>query len=170
MPKKKETNNFEIPASDAEFRKFIKAATATQLSKFSKEQLQQLYDKALVAYPEGGKQISRAERQNLHLIQEGLFGRLDPKLQTSLENIGETLVKNPQKRKKAINYNLPSSGAVIVKNWNGKKLEVKVLESGFEYDGVTYKSLSQLAKHIAGYTVSGPIFFGLRKPKAAIAS
>lgn len=168
MPKKK-ANNFKFPESDTEFRKMIKTITEAELKKLKKEHLQQLYDKAQIAYPNAGKQVSRAERQNLYIIQEGLFGGLDPKLQSSLENIGETLVKNPSKRKKAINYNLPNSGAVIIKNWNGKKLEVKILESGFEYKGKTYNSLSQLAKEIAGYTVSGPIFFGLRKPKAKVA-
>jgi hypothetical protein len=169
MSKKKTVNKFKLPEANAEFRKMIKTITEAELKKLKKEQLQQLYDKAIIAYPNAGKQVSRAERQNLHTIQEGLFGGLDPKLQSSLENIGETLVKNPSKRKKAINYNLPNSGAVIIKNWNGKKLEVKILEAGFEYKGKNYNSLSQLAKEIAGYTVSGPIFFGLRKPKTKVA-
>jgi hypothetical protein len=98
-----------------------------------------------------------------------LFGGVDNKLESSLENIGQTLVKKPEKRKKAIDYRLPSVGSVIVKNWKGKQLEVKILENGFEYEGEIYSSLSKLAKQIAGYAVSGPVFFGLRKAKAAIA-
>jgi len=132
--------------------------------------LQQLYDGAVDAYSEmGGPPMSRKERHNLYIIQEQLFGGLDNKLITSLENIGETLVKAPDKRKKAIGYNLPSSGTVITKIWKGKNLEVKILESGFEHEGEKYKSLSKLAKEIAGYAVSGPIFFGLRSKKLKVA-
>jgi hypothetical protein len=164
---KKEISTVEIklPMPLEELRKLVKELTAEELKKLDKEKLRQLYDGAVEAYPDGGKQISLKERENLYVIQEQLFGKLDSKLKVKLENIGETLVKKPEKRKKSINYNLPSAGAVIVKNWKGKKLEVKILDSGFEYEGEQYKSLSNLAKQIAGYAVSGPIFFGLRTPK-----
>ena len=52
----------------------------------------------------------------------------------------------------------------------GSNFQNKILTSGFEYKGREYKSLSMLAKEISGYTVSGPIFFGLRKPKAKLAA
>ena len=159
----------DLPMPIEELRKLVKEITVEELKKLDKEILQQLYDVAVKAYPNGGSQISRKERQNLYIIQEQLFGSLDKKLISSLENIGETLVKQPDKRKKKVDYKLPSSGAVITKNWRGKKLEIKILESGFEYEGDKYKSLSKLAKHIAGYGVSGPIFFGLRSAKLKVA-
>ena len=37
-------------------------------------------------------------------------------------------------------------------------------------EGRQYSSLSKLAKEISGYAVSGPIFFGLRKPKVKLAA
>lgn len=162
------TYKIDIPADDAAFRKLIKTTAREELKKLDKEKLQKLYDKAKEAYPEKGKPLSRNERINLYTIQEKLFGGVDTKLVSSLENIGETLVKRPDKRKKAIDYNRPSDGAVIVKQWKGKKLEVKIVKSGFEYEGRVYKSLSRLAKEISGYAVSGPIFFGLRKAKAKV--
>ena len=147
-------------------KKIFKTLTLDKIKKLQKDELEQLYSEALNLYPDsGGGQISRRERQNLYYLQEALFGKLDEKLKSSLENIGETLVKKPKVRKKAINYSLPTSGAVIVKDWKGKQLEVKIIESGFEYEGKAYKSLSKLAKEIAGYAVSGPIFFGLRKAR-----
>lgn len=168
--KRQETKNVkssdqltDIQISEDELRKLIKNITKEELAKLDKEKLQQLYDGAKKAYPDDIKQISRKERQNLYIIQEKLFGGLEPDTIRTLENIGKTLVKNPDKRKKKINYNLPSSGAVISKNWRGKKLEVKILDAGYEYQGEAFKSLSNLAKHITGYAVSGPIFFGLRK-------
>jgi hypothetical protein len=160
--------NFKLPESNSEFREFIKKITQEELNKLSKEDFENIYDKAKEAYPFSIKKISRSERENLYFIQEQLFGKLDSKLISSLENIGETIVNSPSSRKKAIKYNLPGSGAVIVKQWKGKKLEVKIIDGGFEYQGKQYKSLSNLAKDISGYAVSGPIFFGLRKPKEIV--
>jgi hypothetical protein len=162
--------NFKLPESNSEFRELIKKVTQEELKKLSKEELKKIYERAKEAYPSTMKKISRPERENLYFIQEQLFGKLDPKLISSLENIGETLVKNPASRKKSIKYNLPGSGAVIVKQWKGKKLEIKIIDSGFEYQGKKYKSLSNLAKDISGYVVSGPVFFELRKPKEKIIS
>jgi hypothetical protein len=160
---KSSTEVTDIPISEAELRKLIKTITKEELAKLDKEKLQQLYEGAKKAYPDNIKQISRKERQNLYIIQEQLFGGLDNKVAESLENIGDTLVKKPDKRKKKVNYNLPSSGAIISKNWKGEKLEVKILEAGYEFQGEMFQSLSKLAKHITGYAVSGPIFFGLRR-------
>lgn len=160
--------NFNLPESNSEFRELIKKITQEELKKLSKEELQKIYECAKEAYPSSMKKLSRRERENLYFIQEQLFGELDKKLVSSLENIGDTLVNKPASRKKAIKYNLPGTGAVIVKQWKGKKLEIKIIDGGFEYRGKFYKSLSNLAKDISGYAVSGPIFFGLRKPKEKI--
>lgn len=170
MSKSKQSKTIEIPKSNDDFRSFMKKLEVAEIRQIDKSLLQRLYDKALIAYPDNGKQVSRQERENLYILQERLFGGLDNKLQTSLENIGETLVKAPSKRKKAIDYKLPSAGSVIIKSWKGKTLEIKILSDGFEYDGKTYGSLSSLAKEIAGYAVSGPIFFGLRKAKVKVAA
>ena len=170
MPKKNTTKTITAPSSNTAFRKLIKATDARALGAMDKATLQKLYDRALEAYPDSGGQISRKEREVLYELQQALFGKLDPKLQTSLENIGQTMVSKPNKRKQAVDYKLPKTGAVIVKEWKGKRLEVKILKSGFEYEGRQYSSLSKLAKEISGYAVSGPIFFGLRKPKTKLAA
>ncbi len=163
----------EIKPVGNKIERLITASSAfEQLRVFFKQEarwLSDLYDKAKETYNDPAKKMSRKERETLYHVQEMLFGKLDPKVALSLERIGETLVKNPKARKKAINYNLPNDGAVIVKQWKGKKLEVKILENGFEYNGDHYNSLSKLAKVISGYAVSGPIFFGFRKPNEKIA-
>jgi hypothetical protein len=166
MTKKlKAKTEYKLPDSLDEFRELIKRITQDELSKLEKADLKNMYERAKEAYPASMKKLSRKERENLYAMQEILFGNLDPKLISSLENIGETLVNNPDSRKKTIKYNLPGSGAIIVKQWKGKKLEIKIIDSGFEYQGKKYNSLSYLEKEISGYAVSGPIFFGLRKPK-----
>jgi hypothetical protein len=40
--------------------------------------------------------------------------------------------------------------------------EVSVLESGYEYEDKTYRSLTEVAKVITGSKRSGPVFFGLK--------
>jgi len=54
-------------------------------------------------------------------------------------------------------------GTQLLRNWHGERHEVIVTDSGFEYGGGNYKSLSQIARKITGTPWSGPAFFGLRK-------
>lgn len=58
---------------------------------------------------------------------------------------------------------LPAVGAVITKTYRGKRIEVKVLEIGFEDQGKTYKSISHVAMEIVKRPISGYVFFGLSK-------
>jgi len=56
---------------------------------------------------------------------------------------------------------LPMAGGLLCKTHNGAKVMVKVLENGFEYDGVEYSSLSAIARKITGTNWNGFKFFGL---------
>jgi hypothetical protein len=56
-------------------------------------------------------------------------------------------------------------GARLIREWHGRTHTVTVTEDGFEYAGVTYASLTKIAKKITGAHWSGPRFFGL--PAAA---
>ena len=58
---------------------------------------------------------------------------------------------------------LPAVGTVITKTYRGKRIEVKMLENGFEYEGKTYKSISRVAMDIVKRPISGYVFFGLSK-------
>jgi len=44
---------------------------------------------------------------------------------------------------------------------------VKVLDGGFEYGGVVYKSLSAVAKAVTGAHWNGRLFFGLIRRRKA---
>jgi hypothetical protein len=52
-------------------------------------------------------------------------------------------------------------GARLVREWRGRTHTVTVTEDGFEYGGVSYPSLTKIAKKITGAHWSGPRFFGL---------
>jgi len=52
-------------------------------------------------------------------------------------------------------------GSQIVREWNGKTYTVHCTDQGFVLNGVTYTSLSAVAKAITGAHWSGPRFFGV---------
>ncbi|HUE80388.1 MAG TPA: DUF2924 domain-containing protein [Sphingomicrobium sp.] len=54
-------------------------------------------------------------------------------------------------------------GTRLAREWQGRRYEVEVLERGFQYNGATYRSLSEVARAISGTRWNGPRFFGLRE-------
>ncbi len=56
-------------------------------------------------------------------------------------------------------------GTRLVRDWHGVGHTIIVLDSGFEYDGKHWKSLSAIAKAITGNHWNGPLFFGLTQRK-----
>jgi len=52
-------------------------------------------------------------------------------------------------------------GARLLRDWNGRTHAVDVTQDGYLYDGITYRSLSAIARRITGAHWSGPRFFGL---------
>jgi Protein of unknown function (DUF2924) len=61
---------------------------------------------------------------------------------------------------------LPSPGTFIERPYKGKTLRVKVVADGFEYEEISYKSLSAVAKKITGQHMNGFLFFRLKGAKA----
>ena len=57
---------------------------------------------------------------------------------------------------------LIKSGTRLIREWQGQTYEVAVLEAGYLWQGVQYRSLSRIAKKITGTRWSGPRFFGLK--------
>lgn len=58
-------------------------------------------------------------------------------------------------------YPLPLPGARLIREWNGRRYIVEVVDSGFVMDGKPYRSLTAIAFRITGARWSGPRFFGL---------
>ena len=55
-----------------------------------------------------------------------------------------------------------SPGTELVRSYRGQTYTVKVRDTGFEWNGTCYNSLSELATRITGARRSGPKFFGLK--------
>ena len=56
---------------------------------------------------------------------------------------------------------LPAPGTVLKRTFRDQSVMVRVLESGFQYEGAVYHSLSAVARHVSGTHWNGFSFFGL---------
>ena len=59
------------------------------------------------------------------------------------------------------------TGAVLMREHGGQTHRVVVEAAGFQWEGTTYKSLSEIARTITGVRWNGPRFFGLREDASA---
>jgi len=89
-------------------------------------------------------------------IQENRFGGLPVAVERRLERLaqGEAVA-------------VPSDTAVtdgtrLIREWQGRTIEVVAIEGGFQWDGQRYGSLSKIAREVTGTHQSGPRFFGLK--------
>jgi hypothetical protein len=55
----------------------------------------------------------------------------------------------------------PLPGARLIREWNGRRYVVEVVDGGFIMDSKMYRSLTAIALRITGAKWSGPRFFGL---------
>ena len=62
---------------------------------------------------------------------------------------------------------LPLPGTLLAREHKGRDIVVKVLDTGFEYDGRRYKSLSAIAKEATRTKWNGFLFFGIADSKTA---
>lgn len=123
--------------------------------------------------------LKQIQSEALKVEWERLFGTAAPKLSPTLLRLGlawqlqasalgghsrevQRLLRTTDKEAAT----RPASrrltpGTRLVRDWHGEGHTVTVLESGFEYDGKTWRSLTAIARHITGAKWSGPRFFGL---------
>ena len=58
---------------------------------------------------------------------------------------------------------LPEAGSRLTRSYQQRTIEVQVLETGFEYNGAVYSSLSAVALQVTGTRWNGFLFFGIHK-------
>ena len=92
-------------------------------------------------------------------IQE-LIQKYDPVNNKAMrpEDASQDQPKKPNLRR---DKRLPIPGTVITKIYKGIELQVKILESGFEYSSKVYKTLTAIAKEVTGAHWNGYLFFNL---------
>lgn len=113
-----------------------------------------------------GREPSSGMRRN-HMIpilayraQEKAFGGLKESTVRMLRELALGISSQVQSAYR------PKTGTRYVREHNGKLHEVTVLDDGFEHEGQSYRSLTEIAKAITGTKWSGPAFFGLKRKKA----
>ncbi len=97
-------------------------------------------------------------------IQEIAHGGLKPSTLSELRRIARGF-EEPGGSTKSRSRTRIKSGTLLIREWRGEAHEVGVAESGYEYRGTTYQSLSEIARKITGTRWSGPAFFGLNGPR-----
>jgi len=107
------------------------------------------------------------------LIIPFLAYRLQENSEGGLSSAGKVMLKAAQRRLGCVsrlgnrNPRPPMKpGTRILRHWKGAVHEVDVMENGYRYGGNEYRSLSEIARKIAGTRWSGPAFFGLKRTKA----
>jgi hypothetical protein len=96
-------------------------------------------------------------------LQEQAYGGLRPEIRRRLRELANSFNRNPKTAAKRLADPIQiKPGTRLIRQWEGKTHQVTVGESGFEYNGESYKSLSAIARLITGTRWSGPLFFGLK--------
>jgi hypothetical protein len=97
-------------------------------------------------------------------LQEQAYGGLKPQVKRRLRELAVRFAADPkQDAAKLANPARMKPGTRLIRDWKGESHHVTVAESGFEYQGRVYASLSEIARNITGTRWSGPLFFGLRR-------
>jgi hypothetical protein len=107
-------------------------------------------------------------RRLAHRLQELAHGGLSPAVRTKMDQLLEDAGYNEigavrtNRRPAQGRRELPVLGTRLIRQWNGERHEVTVVQGGFEYQGRRYRSLSAIAAAVTGTHWNGPAFFGLR--------
>jgi hypothetical protein len=97
-------------------------------------------------------------------LQEQAYGGLKPHVRRRLRELAVRFAADPrQDAPKLAGPARIKPGTRLIREWQGESHHVTVSESGFEYRGRGYASLSEIARSITGTRWSGPLFFGLRR-------
>jgi hypothetical protein len=130
------------------------------LPKLVKTELNDLWREVFLAHPP-----SRLRRKLMvpilaYRLQEKAFGSMSAKTRGRLQQVARLL----ESESKSSVASVPSlkAGTRLVRQWREHVHLVNVEDSGYEYQGTRYKSLSQIARLITGTRWSGPLFFGIK--------
>jgi len=156
----------------------MSTSTVTKIIELKNMPLDKLKEKYKEIF-DGGKIPSNNKvylwRKISYRIQEQEYGGITVKTQSKIQQLiqqydpinNKTLRPNnmsenhPKKSKLSRDKRLPIPGTVIAKEYKGIKLQVKILESGFEYNNKIYKSLTAIAREVTGAHWNGYLFFNL---------
>jgi hypothetical protein len=100
-------------------------------------------------------------RSIAYRYQEEALGGLRAEIREKLAHLIEVYRIDPSKAFKQ--KNRLKCGTRLIRSWKGRLHEVMATENGFLYQGMEYRSLTEVAGKITGSHWSGLAFFGLKK-------
>src|SRR5215831_11578513 len=105
--------------------------------------------------------INRAylERRIAYRLQELAYGGLSDATRMKLDALAKTADKGSSVRTHARAQDRPIAGTKLLRIWQGVEHSVTVLQTGYDYQGRSFASLSAVARHITGSRWNGPAFF-----------
>lgn len=112
------------------------------------------------AQAEGGLS-ERARRLAAELANDADM-RMNPPLVRDQAPVEEVSIREVPFR---TDERLPPPGTIIVRKYQGRQLQVRVLNQGFDFEGTIYPSLSAVAKAITGSHCNGYQFFRLTRKR-----
>lgn len=131
---------------------------------------------ALFGKPPRNRNKAWLFRQCAFRLQEQQLGGLSDRAKTRLAELMATIdlpiAATPPARPRPkpvtrADTNAPVVGTVLVREWRDQRIEVRVVDNGFAWNGVTFSSLSACAKAITGAAWNGRLFFGLTTRRSA---
>jgi hypothetical protein len=94
-------------------------------------------------------------RRIAHQMQVKEYGGLPKTILNRLQRLAEEGQEKIREQ-----YKL-APGTKLMREYKGERLYVTILESGFEFKGKRYQSLTGIATELMGSRTSGPKFFGI---------
>ena len=151
-----------------------------QLAELQEMGLAELRAKHLELFGEGArsKNLPYLRKRLAFRLQERVEGGLSPQARAKIEELAPATLPEGRKRARmqceippkmpasmVRDPRLPAPGTLLSREHKGFAHEVEVLDQGFRYRGRDYRSLSAIAKEIAGTPWNGFTFFGLGKER-----
>jgi hypothetical protein len=152
---------------------------AAQIKALQAMTVAQLRERWLEVFGEQTKQRNRSYlwKRLAWKLQENYYGALSPEDRAKIEEYRRQFESTPPtswfprgrgaKQVAATqplrDPRLPRPGTVLVRQYKGRRLTVKVGERDFEFRGRKYRSLSAIATEVTGARWNGFLFWGLTK-------
>ena len=106
-----------------------------------------------------GDLSQRARRRAAELANDADLRTTPPRAARAAAAPARPAAAAPAPPRPPADSRLPAPGAVLTRKYKGALLQVRVLQAGFEYDGLAYPSLSAVARAITGSHCNGFLFF-----------
>jgi Protein of unknown function (DUF2924) len=106
------------------------------------------------------------EHRLAYRIQELTYGGLKPETIKRLKALAEDFDGGDPVRRRQSVKDRPVAGTRLIREWQGVEHCVTVRDDDYEYQGKSFKSLSAVARTIAGTRWNGLVFFGLKSQRA----